>query len=69
MYKVLIKFADTLDSKHLYHAGDNYPREGYEPTNERISELSTDNNKLGKAVIEVVAEAVTEEQPKRRTKK
>ena len=69
MYKVLIEFADTLDNKHLYHAGDNYPREGYKPENKRISELSTDKNKLGKAVIEVVAEAVTEEQPKRRTKK
>ena len=69
MYKVIIEFADTLDNKHLYHAGDNYPREGCEPKNERISELSTDKNKLGKAVIEVVAEVVTEEQPKRRTKK
>lgn len=67
MYKVLITFADTLDNKHLYYIGDNYPHEGYKPENERISELSTNKNKLGKAVIEVVAEAVTE-QPKRRKK-
>lgn len=51
MYKVLINFADLKDEKHIYAKGDSYPREGYKPTEERIKELSGNNNAFGQPII------------------
>lgn len=63
-YKVLVYFEDLQDHRHPYHAGDSFPRVGYEPSAERIAELCGTNNKRGKAVIEpVVVEAVVQEEP------
>lgn len=53
-YEVISKFVDLIDGKHVYEVGDEYPRQGYKPTDERIKELSTVNNKLKKAVIVAV---------------
>ena len=62
MYKVLVKFADLLDSAFIYDVGETYPREGYEPTLARIRELEGTDNKLGKKIIEeVVEETATED--------
>ena len=54
MYKVIVKFADLEDKKHIYQIGDVYPREGYEPTEERIAFLASDQNKLKTPVIKAV---------------
>lgn len=54
MYKVIAKFADLEDKKHIYQIGDVYPREGSEPTEERIAFLASDQNKLGTPVIKLV---------------
>ena len=60
MYTVLEGFYDLQDARpcgllaHVYHeynVGDAYPRDGYEPTAERIRELSTDDNARGHALI------------------
>lgn len=51
MYKVLIAFADLTDDKYIYAEGDAYPRKGYEPTEERIAELSGNKNAFGKPII------------------
>lgn len=51
MYRVLIDFADLQDEKYIYTAGDAYPREGYEPTEERIAELSGNENAFGQPII------------------
>lgn len=51
MYRVLCDFADLTDENHVYRAGDEYPREGLEPTAARIKELSGKTNKLGKPLI------------------
>jgi hypothetical protein len=83
MYRVLEYFTDLKDNGYEYKAGDTYPREGYEPSAERIEELSTDKNVRKRPVIElitasktvVIEEATvsstetTEEKPKKRGKK
>ena len=78
MYTVLSEFADLQDENHIYRVGDEYPRKGYSPTDERVTELSTGKNLLHKPLIQriaVVEEPVTvveevvqeaEEQPKRK---
>ena len=66
-YKVTIAFADTLDDGYVYRTGDTYPRDGYEPTPDRIIELIGTANGRGFPVIESVVEANAEalvEEPK-----
>ena len=53
-FKVIRPFSDLQDNGYIYNAGDFYPREGYEPTEERIQELATTNNKKGKVFIKKV---------------
>ena len=59
-YKVTFAFADSLDDGFVYRTGDTYPREGYEPTPDRIIELMGTANFRGFPVIEQVAEAPAE---------
>lgn len=54
MYRVLSAFADAHDDLHVYERGDEYPREGYEPTPERIKELSGYNNACAIPLIKKV---------------
>lgn len=63
MYKVIYKFVDLQDNDHVYEIGDVYPREGSEVTDERIAELSGDQNKIGSPLIEKV------KQPKKKAEK
>lgn len=56
MYKVIEAFADLQDGNHVYRHGDTYPRAGYNPTSERINELSCSSNMLNRPLIEAVAE-------------
>lgn len=70
MYKVISKFADLQDGKHLYQAGDEYPRNGVKVSEKRIDELKGKNNLAKKPLIEEVADkkvekAVVEEEPKK----
>lgn len=52
MYKVLERFLDGQDpERHVYAAGDLYPRDGYEPEAARIAELSGDGNSFGRPLI------------------
>ena len=50
-YKVITNFTDLQDDNHKYIAGDTFPRSGYEPSPERLKELSTSKNRRGKPVI------------------
>lgn len=54
MYKAIIAFTDLQDANHIYHVGDIYPREGFEPSQERIDELSGSANKVGSPLIAVI---------------
>ncbi|MGV3187193.1 Rho termination factor N-terminal domain-containing protein [Staphylococcus chromogenes] len=51
LYKVEVQFLDGQDDNHLYKVGDVYPRVGIKPTQERIEELSTDNNRRNVVAI------------------
>ena len=62
MDKVLHYFTDLQDHNHAYHPGDEFPRKGVEVTAERLKELSSGNNRRGKALIEVKEEP--KEEPK-----
>lgn len=56
MYKVIERFMDLQDDNYIYEVGDAYPREGADPTLERIRELASNSNKIGKPLIEEIAE-------------
>ena len=56
MYKVIKFFTDLKDHDHAYRVGDIFPRKGLTVSEERLKELSTDQNKRGIPLIEVVAE-------------
>ena len=51
MYKAIVDFVDLQDNNHRYHAGDSFPREGYDPGEDRIKELLSDSNLRGIAII------------------
>jgi len=64
-YRVVEFFTDLTDNNYAYHTGDKFPRDGVVVGEERFSELSSENNKLGRAVIERVDDEpeVVEETP------
>lgn len=51
MYKVLKLFLDIKDNNQLYRVGDTYPRKGYEPTQDRIKQLSGNKNAMKEPLI------------------
>lgn len=53
-YKVIHYFTDLQDFNHPYKVGDVFPRLGMNVTKERLKELSSENNKQGKPLIEKV---------------
>ena len=50
-YIAVVRFADLKDGKHIYEAGDDYPRLGYTPTDSRIAELASEHNRMGYPLI------------------
>ena len=63
IYKVLKTFADLQDNKHLYRPGDSFPRPGVSVSDERIKELSSNNNLMREILIEKVEENNDEDMP------
>jgi hypothetical protein len=63
-YRVLEDFSDKQDDRRHYKAGDTYPREGLEPSPQRIAQLSGSDNARKRPVIEPVVE-----KPKRKRRK
>lgn len=51
MYIAIEYFTDNQDNSHAYNVGDEYPREGYSPTAERINELASSKNIRKRPVI------------------
>lgn len=56
MYKAISYFKDMKDNMHSYNPGDTFPRDGLKVDAKRLEELSTDKNRRGKPVIELVKE-------------
>lgn len=72
MYKAIAFFKDLHDKSFEYRPGDVFPRSGLRVSQERIEELSTNKNRRGKPVIELVEEPKAEPEvpkPKRGRKK
>lgn len=57
MYKVIKKFTDLQDNRHLYNEGDSYPRKGLKVSPQRFEELATSSNRRGEALIKEVKRA------------
>lgn len=55
-YKVINYFTDLQDDNHQYNVGDMFPRDGLKVSVERLTELSTKNNRQSKPLIENVQE-------------
>lgn len=64
MYRVIKAFCDKQDDYKRYGVGDEFPRSGLEVSEERIRELSSDENRLNQPLIEKVEVAKTKEDPK-----
>lgn len=56
MYEVIHYFTDLQDNEYPYNVGDAFPRDGLEASEERIKELSGNNNKQHKPLIKFVEE-------------
>ena len=54
MYKVLEHFKDIQDSYHEYNPGDLFPRKGLNVEPARIEELSSNKNRKGRPMIELI---------------
>ena len=59
-YKAVTIFTDLQDDNYKYQAGDIFPREGLEVSEERLEELASDKNRRHKPVIEKVEDEVTD---------
>lgn len=55
MYKAIIEFLDASDDMAHYGEGEVYPRDGFNPSKERIEELCSDKNAAGRPLIRKVA--------------
>lgn len=56
IYKVVRHFSDLLDGSYKYAEGDVYPREGYTPSEKRIAELASENNKQKTVLIQAIVD-------------
>ena len=53
-YIVVKDFSDIQDDRHVYHAGDTFPRMGLEVSKERVAELASKDNKRGEILIKAI---------------
>lgn len=56
MYKVIQQFVDLQDFRRPYNVGDIFPRKGLSVSEERLKELSSNNNRQKKPLIKLVEE-------------
>ena len=57
-YVVVTDFTDKND-KHIYRAGDEFPRSGVEVSAERVAELTSKDNMRGVVLIKAVQSGKT----------
>lgn len=63
MFIVINAFLDLQDAEYLYDVGDAYPREGLEPSEERIKELLGSDNLQGQPMIKAVKTVPADKKP------
>lgn len=61
MYRTIVRFFDLQDDNHVYEVGDEFPRKDLLVSKARLEELSTNKNKRGIALIELVEEVKVED--------
>ena len=54
MYRTLVAFNDLQDNQRSYRAGETYPRPGLKASKARLTELSTNDNRMGFPLIEQI---------------
>ena len=54
MYKVIKAFEDLQDNRHVYEAGNPFPRKGVNVSEERLAELAGNTNRRGEPLIKLV---------------
>lgn len=59
-YKVIKRFMDLEDNNFIYEEGFEYPRKGHYVSENRLKELSSENNKQGIPLIEKVGKVEVE---------
>lgn len=67
-YRVIKRFIDLQDKNYAYNEGDAFPRDGVTVSQDRIDELSGNENKRGVPLIEEVKEPEAAE-PKKEVKR
>ena len=72
-YEVIRDFVDIQDDNYMYSTGDEFPRAGVDVSEDRASELASDANRCGVALIKAIEvdEPVVEveKKPKKEKKK
>lgn len=71
-YEVIKGFVDIQDDNYMYSTGDEFPRAGVDVSEDRTSELASDSNRCGVALIKAIEvdEPVVEVEKKpKKTKK
>lgn len=63
MFIVINAFLDLQDAEYLYDVGDAYPRDGLEPSEERIKELLGSDNLQGQPMIKAVKTVPADKKP------
>ncbi len=58
MYEVIHFFTDLQDDNYPYNAGDIFPHNGLKVSEERLKELSSNNNRQKKPLIRLAEEVV-----------
>ena len=69
MFRVVCDFHDLTDDNRHYGPGDSFPRPGLDVAPDRIAELTGTGNRLGRPVIEEIADAPPKPATKKRVKK
>lgn len=67
-YKVIHYFEDLQDKSHPYSVGDIFPRSGLTVSEERLAELSSENNRRKKPLIKKIEEVLEEKGEYTKTK-
>lgn len=60
MYTVISRFID-MKHNHEYKVGDTYPKDGTEVSEDRISELLSDKNRMNTPLIKEIRKPKKEE--------
>lgn len=68
-YRVLVRFADLQDNKHVYEVGDKFPHSGISVNEKRLAELAGSDNRIGRPIIKYIPDENKKPKPKAKGEK